>query len=121
MLDREELDVDTTSAFLHRAWAVTVAFEHGVPSLPYLLNCQRVFLRHELLDLQLAVKGVHPSGGPWTWPTTAGCTPGGFGGLYEINNNITNDIERKLVPLGAGGCLLPRPLPGQIQWDGGAV
>ena len=62
-----------------------------------------------------AAKGVHPSGGPWTWPTTAGCTPGGFGGLYEINN-ITNNIERKLVPLGAGGCLLPRSLPNPMGW-----
>ena len=60
VLDREELVVDTTSAFLHRAWAMRVAFEHGVPSLPYLLHCQRVFLRHELLDLRLGSKGRPP-------------------------------------------------------------
>ena len=38
VLDREELVVDTTSAFLHRAWAFRVVLEHDVPSLPYLLQ-----------------------------------------------------------------------------------
>ena len=34
VLDGEELVVDTTSAFLHRAWAVRVALEHSVPTVP---------------------------------------------------------------------------------------
>ena len=64
-----------------------------------------------------AAKGVHPSGGPWTWPTTAGCTQVGL--ADSMKSTISTILRENWYLWGQGDACCH--VLSQIQWDGGAV